>query len=88
MKRRRHTPEQIVRKLREADRLLGEGQELPEVAKFLEVSEGDVSPLEVAVLKEVAEGRMSLLCLAFLAVCAIGADVRDCGGCDCVRFRR
>ena len=28
MKRRRHTPEQIVRKLREADRLLGEGQEL------------------------------------------------------------
>ncbi len=39
MKRRRHTPEQIVRKLREADRLLGEGQELPEVVKFLEVSE-------------------------------------------------
>ena len=25
MKRRRHTPEQIVRNLREADRLLGEG---------------------------------------------------------------
>ncbi len=39
MKRRRHTPEQIVRKLREADRLLGDGQELPEVVKFLEVSE-------------------------------------------------
>jgi hypothetical protein len=39
MKRRRHTPEQIVRKLREADRLLGEGQELPEVVKQLEVSE-------------------------------------------------
>jgi len=39
MKRRRHTPEQIVRKLREADRLLGEGQELPEVARALEVSE-------------------------------------------------
>ncbi len=39
MKRRRHTPEQIVRKLREADRLLGEGMELPEVVKFLEVSE-------------------------------------------------
>lgn len=36
MKRRRHTPDQIVRKLREADRLLGEGQELPEVVKFLE----------------------------------------------------
>ena len=27
MKRRRHTPEQIVRKLREAERLLGEGQD-------------------------------------------------------------
>ena len=39
MKRRRHTPEQIVRKLREADRLLAEGQEAPEVAKQLEVSE-------------------------------------------------
>jgi putative transposase len=39
MKRRRHTPEQIVRKLREADRLLGEGMELPEVANQLEVSE-------------------------------------------------
>jgi transposase len=39
MKRRRHTPEQIIRKLREADRLLAEGQDLPEVAKQLEVSE-------------------------------------------------
>ena len=39
MKRRRHTPEQIVRKLREADRLLAEGHEVPEVAKQLEVSE-------------------------------------------------
>jgi putative transposase len=39
MKRRRHTPEQIVRKLREADRLLAEGREVPEVAKQLEISE-------------------------------------------------
>src|ERR1700740_3849318 len=39
MSRRRHTPEQVVRKLREADRLLGEGMELPEVTKQLEVSE-------------------------------------------------
>jgi len=37
--RRRHTPDQIVRKLREADRLLAEGTEVPEVAKALEVSE-------------------------------------------------
>ena len=39
MKRRRHTPEQIVRKLREADRLLAEGREAPEAAKQLENSE-------------------------------------------------
>ncbi len=39
MSRRRHSPEQVVRKLREADRLLGEGSELPEVFKQLEVSE-------------------------------------------------
>ena len=39
MSRRRHTPEQVVCKLREADRLLGEGIELSEVFKQLEVSE-------------------------------------------------
>ena len=38
-RRRRHTPEQIIRKLREADRLLGEGQDVGQVAKQLEVSE-------------------------------------------------
>lgn len=39
MKRRKHTPEQITRKLREADRLLAEGKGISEVAKHLEVSE-------------------------------------------------
>jgi putative transposase len=39
MPRRRHTPEQIIRKLREADRMLGEGKDLAEVARHLEVSE-------------------------------------------------
>jgi transposase-like protein len=39
VKRRRHTPEQIIRKLREAERLLGEGKTIPEAAKELEVSE-------------------------------------------------
>jgi putative transposase len=39
MGRRRHTPEQIIRKLREADRLLGEGAEVADVARHLEVSE-------------------------------------------------
>ncbi len=39
MKRRRHTPEQVIRKLREAERLLGEGKTIAEVAKQLEISE-------------------------------------------------
>jgi putative transposase len=38
VKGRRHTPEQVVRKLREADRLLAEGRDLQEVCRHLEVS--------------------------------------------------
>ena len=37
MKAKRHTPEQIVRKLREADRLLAEGAD-DAVCRHLEVS--------------------------------------------------
>ena len=39
MKRRRHTPDQVIRKLREADKLLGEGKTLADVCRALEVSE-------------------------------------------------
>jgi hypothetical protein len=39
VKGRRHTPEQVVRKLREAERLLAAGSALPDVAKQLEISE-------------------------------------------------
>ena len=39
MKRRRHTPEQIVRKLREVERLPGEGQTIAEAAKQVEIPE-------------------------------------------------
>jgi putative transposase len=39
MARRRHTPEQIIRKLREADRLLAQGADVAEVARQLETSE-------------------------------------------------
>jgi putative transposase len=38
VKGRRHTPEQVVRKLREADRLLAEGSDLEGVCRRLEVS--------------------------------------------------
>ena len=60
--RRRHTPEQILPKLREADRLLGEGADVAEVARHLEVSEqtyhrwrnqfGDMKAADVRRLKE------------------------------------
>src|SRR5487761_1887431 len=39
MKGRKHTPEQIVRKLREGERLIAEGKSLGEVAKALEISD-------------------------------------------------
>ena len=39
MTRRRHTPEQIIRKLREAERLQAEGADIATVAKHPEVSE-------------------------------------------------
>ncbi len=39
MKRRRHTPEQVIRKLAEGDKLLGEGQSIDEVARHLEITE-------------------------------------------------
>ena len=38
-KRRRHTPDQIIRKLAEGNKLLASGQELAEVCRHLEVAE-------------------------------------------------
>jgi len=38
-KRRRHTPEQIIRKLAEGHKLLAGGQELDEVSRHLEIAE-------------------------------------------------
>ena len=39
MNRRRHTPDQIIRKLAEGDKLLGRGTELDEVCRHLEIAE-------------------------------------------------
>lgn len=39
MKAKRHTPEQVIRKLGEAEVLLAEGKTVAEVARELEVSE-------------------------------------------------
>lgn len=62
MKGRRHTPEQIVRKLHDADRLIAEGKSMAVVLKQLQVSEqtyyrwrkayGELSPDEARRLKE------------------------------------
>ena len=61
MKRTRHTPDQIVRKLREADRLLAENVPLVDVLRHLEISHktyqrwrsqfGSMRPDDVARLK-------------------------------------
>jgi transposase-like protein len=39
MKRTRHTPEQVIRKLREADQMLAEQRSIAEIAKEFGVSE-------------------------------------------------
>ena len=39
MKRKRHTPEQIIRKLRKADGLLAEGNTIAAISQRLEISE-------------------------------------------------
>jgi putative transposase len=39
MTRRRHTPDQIIRKLAEGNKLLSTGTELPEVARHLQIAE-------------------------------------------------
>ena len=62
MKRRKHTPEQVVRKLREADRMLAGGSSVAQVLQRLEITEatyyrwrrqfGAMSPDEAKRLKE------------------------------------
>ena len=42
-KRRRHSPEQIIKKLRDADSMLAAGKSLGEVLQSLEVSEATLS---------------------------------------------
>ena len=39
MKKRRHTPEQVIRKLAEGEKLLAQGQTLAEVCRNLEITE-------------------------------------------------
>ena len=39
MKQRRHTPEQVIRKLAEGEKLLAEGKTIEEVSRYLEISE-------------------------------------------------
>ncbi len=70
VKRRRHTPNQVIRKLREAERLFGEGKSTAEVAKALEISEntfhrwrnqyGGMKANDVKELKELRRENASL----------------------------
>ena len=65
-KRKKHTPEQVIAKLREADVALSQGATIAEVCKRLEVSEqtyhrwrtqfGGMKALDMKQLKELAKG--------------------------------
>jgi hypothetical protein len=68
MKRHRHTPEQIVRKLREGDRLLNEGKDLTEVLRALEAG----CPVAGA-LGRAASARPSGIPPGLGSLCAVGA---------------
>ena len=39
MKQRRHTPEQVIRKLAEGEKLLAEGKTIEEVSRHLEITD-------------------------------------------------
>ena len=39
MKQRRHTPEQVIRKLAQGEKLLAEGKTIEEVSRHLEISD-------------------------------------------------
>ncbi len=45
MKSKRHTPEQVIRKLAEGDKMLNEGKTVAEVARHLAVR-GNLAPVE------------------------------------------
>jgi len=68
VKGKRHTPEQIVRKLREADRLQAEGADVDQVCRHLGVSATDLSALAEPVQGDAARGRGA----------AEGAGEREC----------
>jgi putative transposase len=68
--RKRHTPEQVVRKLTQADRLLGEGKDVADVCRELQVSEqtyyrwrnqfGGLKPDDAKKLKELEKENATL----------------------------
>ena len=70
MKRKRHTPEQIFRKLRTAEQLLNQGQSVPDFCRALEVSTpayhrwqqlyGGMKANEAKFLKELEQENVSL----------------------------
>jgi len=73
MARRRHTPELIFRKLREADKLLNEGADIVAVCWHLEVSEqtyhrwrnqyGGMKADDAKQLREIERGNQRLKCI-------------------------
>jgi transposase-like protein len=59
--RKRHSPEQVVRKFAQADRMLAEGKDVADVCRELQIAEQTYyrwrnAELEKAALKEIASG--------------------------------
>ena len=57
MKGRKHTPDQIVRKLREGERLIAEGKTVGDVAKVLKISDVAQEALQLLVVVEGVDRR-------------------------------
>jgi hypothetical protein len=55
--RRRHTPDQIIRKIAEGNKLLAAGQELDAVCRHLEVAGVDVASLAGPVRRDEGQRR-------------------------------
>ncbi len=71
MKRKRHNPEQIIRKLREADRLLSKGKDIAFVCQSLEVSEATTALTRTAPSLRSSIFGAAFLCCALISLGAL-----------------
>jgi hypothetical protein len=76
MKRTRHTPEQIINKLREADAMLAAGKSIAEVVQHLAVVSGTPTPSFLGV----ADSDKACHCKVRTSMCEVAGAGRGAGG--------